>query len=207
MSAYGIPVTRALSYGAAMNQEHLELCASDEWRQTLRDLILPYALAGARLGDDVLEVGPGPGVTTELLRSELARLTAVEVDADLAGALAARLAGTNVEVVHADAIAMPFEAGRFTGAVSLTMLHHVPTTERQDLLFAEVARVLRPGGLFVASDSRASDDLAALHHGDTYNPVDPDSVADRLTAAGFVDIDVRANAFGWAAHARRSPKP
>jgi SAM-dependent methyltransferase len=188
-----------------MNREHLELCASDEWRQVLRDLVLPYALAGARLGDDVLEVGPGPGVTTDLLRADLPRLTAVELDDDLAGALAARLAGTNVEVVHGDATAMPFEDGRFTGAVSLTMLHHVPTAELQDRLFAEVARVLRPGGLFVASDSVASDDLAALHHDDTYNPVDPDTVADRLTAAGFADADVRANAFGWAAHARRSP--
>jgi SAM-dependent methyltransferase len=186
-----------------MNREHLELCASDEWRQTLRELVLPYALAGAKLGDDVLEVGPGPGATTDLLRAELPRLTAVELDDELAAALADRLAGTNVDVVHADATAMPFEDGRFTGAVSLTMLHHVPTADLQDRLFAEIARVLRPAGLFVASDSMASDELAAFHHDDTYNPVDPGSVADRLAAAGFADVEVRANEYGWAAHARR----
>jgi SAM-dependent methyltransferase len=188
-----------------MNREHLELCASEEWRQTLLDLVLPYALAGAQLGDDILEVGPGPGTTTDLLRADGTRLTAVELDDDLARALATRLAGTNVEVVHADATDMPFEDGRFSGAVSLTMLHHVPTAELQDRLFAEVARVLRPGGLFVASDSVASDDLAAFHHDDVYNPIDPDSVASRLSAAGFGDIDVRANELGWAAHARRAP--
>jgi SAM-dependent methyltransferase len=186
-----------------MNPQHLELCSSDEWRQTLRDLVLPYALDGARLGDDVLEVGPGPGLTTDLLRAEVAQITAVELDDDLAAALAARLAGTNVEVVHADATAMPFDDGRFTGAISLTMLHHVPTAELQDRLFAEVARVLRPGGLFVAADSMASDDLASFHDGDTYNPVDPGSVADRLTAAGFGDVEVRSMEYGWAAHARR----
>ena len=186
-----------------MNREHLELCASDEWRQTLRELVLPYALAGAKLGDDVLEVGPGPGATTDLLRAELPRLTAVELDDELAAALADRLAGTNVDVVHADATAMPFEDGHFTGAVSLTMLHHVPTADLQDRLFAEIARVLRPAGLFVASDSMASDELAAFHHDDTYNPVDPGSVADRLAAAGFADVEVRANEYGWAAHARR----
>ena len=48
-------------------------------------------------------VGPGPGLTTDVPRRQVAALTAVEVDGDLAAALANRLAGTNVEVVHADA--------------------------------------------------------------------------------------------------------
>lgn len=185
-----------------MNREHLELCASEEWRQTLRDVIMPGALAGARLGDDVLEVGPGPGMTTDLLRADLPHLTAVEVKAELARDLAERMAGTNVAVVHADATALPFEADRFTGAVSFTMLHHVPTAELQDRLFAEVARVVRPGGLFVACDSVASDDLAAFHHDDVYNPVEPGGVGDRLRAAGFADVKVQANEHGWTAHAR-----
>lgn len=185
-----------------MNRQHLEVCASEEWRETLRNLILPYALNGARLGDDVLEVGPGPGLTTDLLRADLARITALELDDDLAAALAGRLAGTNVEVVRGDATAMPFEDARFTGAISLTMLHHVPTAELQDRLFAEVARVLRPGGLFVVADSRGNDELAAFHEGDTYNPVDPATLPDRLAAAGFVDVNVRTNEFGWALIAR-----
>jgi SAM-dependent methyltransferase len=186
-----------------MNPEHLELCASDEWRDTLRDLIIPYALAEARLGDDVLEVGSGPGLTTDLLRADLPRLTAVELDEALAAALADRLAGTNVEVINADATDMPFEDGRFSGAVSFTMLHHVPTTALQDQLFAEVARVLQPGATFVASDSMASDDLAEFHHDDIYNPVDPATIEARLIGAGFASADVRSNPFGWAAQATR----
>lgn len=186
-----------------MNTLHLERCASPEWRAALRDVIVPYALADARLGDDVLEVGPGPGLTTELLREGLAHLTAVEIDDDLAAALAERLAGTNVEVVHADATDLPFDDGRFSGAVSFTMLHHVPTDELQDRLFAEVARVLRPGAVFVASDGVAGPEFADLHVDDIYNPVDPTTVGDRLRAAGFADADVRWNEHGWAAHARR----
>jgi 16S rRNA A1518/A1519 N6-dimethyltransferase RsmA/KsgA/DIM1 with predicted DNA glycosylase/AP lyase activity len=73
-----------------MNPVHLELCASEEWREALRDVILPYALGKARLGDDVLEVGPGPGITTDLLRTRLARLTAVELDEELAAEVVAR---------------------------------------------------------------------------------------------------------------------
>ena len=61
---------------------------------------------------------------------------------------------------------------------------------------------MRPGGLFVASDSLPSDDLAAFHEGDTYNPVDPNGVEDRLVDAGFTDVDVRVNEFGWAVRAR-----
>lgn len=49
------------AYGEPMNAAHLEVCASEGWREALRDLIIPYALADARLGDDVLEVGPDPG--------------------------------------------------------------------------------------------------------------------------------------------------
>jgi ubiquinone/menaquinone biosynthesis C-methylase UbiE len=186
-----------------VNSEHLELCSSAVWRQILAEDIYPFALAGAALGDDVLEVGPGPGITTDLLRAEVAHLTAVEFDDGLAAALGERLAGSNVMVVNADATAMPFDDDRFTGAVSLTMLHHVPTAALQDRLFAEVTRVVRPGGQFIAFDSAASDDLAAFHRDDVYNPVDPLTVEDRLRSAGFVDIDVRANAFGWVAWAQR----
>jgi len=184
-----------------MNEDHLELLASEAWRDVLRDFIIPYALGDVGLGDDVLEVGPGPGMTTDLLRVQLPRLTAVELDLQLAIALGTRLVGTNVEVVHADATAMPFDAGRFTGTVSFTMLHQVPTVELQDDLFAEVARVLRPGGVFVASDSVASDELAALHDDDVYNPVDPTTVDARLRNAGFSTIEVRSNEIGWAATA------
>jgi predicted methyltransferase len=83
------------------------------------------------------------------------------------------------------------------------MLHHVPTSELQDRLFTEVARVLQPGGVFVASDSVASKELAALHEDDVYNPIDPTSVHARLRSAGFAMVEVRSNDFGWAAHATR----
>lgn len=190
-----------------MNQAHLDLLASDEWRDILRSLILPFAFEGltvADLGDDVLEIGPGPGLTTELLSAEVATLTAIELDDGLASALADRYRDTpSVDVVPGDATAMPFEDSRFSGVVSFTMLHHVPEQADQDRLFAEACRVLRPGGLFVASDSRASEDLAALHEDDVYNPVDPTGLEARLTDAGFSQVAVRWIDLGWAVQARR----
>lgn len=195
--------SRALSppYGWLMNQGHLETCASDQWRETLRETIIPFVLAGARLGDDVLEVGPGPGLTTELLRLDVGHLTAVELDADLAADLVTRLAGTNVEVINGDATELPFDDQQFTAVVSCNMLHHIPTVDLQNRMFAEGARVLRAGGLFVATDCVASDELAAFHHEDTYNPIDPATLHRRLTAAGFTTIDIRTYDGGWAVHA------
>ena len=186
-----------------MNAAHLDFCGSDEWRQMLVELVLPYALAGVQLGDEVLEVGPGPGLVTDHLRDTVARMVAIELDESLADALRARFAGSNVEVVHGDATDMPFADGRFTGAVSFTMLHHVPTPRLQDQLFAEVARVLAPDARFVASDSVASADLAAFHEDDVYNPVEPATVARRLEAAGFHTVDVKSHELGWAATAIR----
>lgn len=189
-----------------MNRDHLELLASDGWRELLRDHIVPFALGAVpvvALGDDVLEIGPGPGLTTDLLAADLTLLTALELDPVLAADLEVRYASDPTVVVAAgDASDMEFDDNRFSAVVSFTMLHHVPDRGAQDRLFAEVARVLAPGGLFVASDSVASDELAALHDGDIYNPVDPDELPARLTAAGFASVETRVNAFGWVAHAR-----
>jgi SAM-dependent methyltransferase len=190
-----------------MNQAHLEVLASEEWRQTLRDLALPFAfgeLSVDDLGADVLEIGPGPGLTTELLAPQVPHLTSVEIDPALAHSLAERMSGRNVEVVEADATAMPFPDGRFTGAITLTMFHHVPTAELQDALLADVLRVLRPGGVLIASDSVASEDLERFHEDDTYNPIDPSTFAARLGRIGYVDVDVAVNPYAWSCRARRA---
>ena len=173
-----------------MNRFHRWYCRSDHWRATVADKLLPWALGQADLGDDVLEVGPGPGVTTDVLRARLPRLTCLEVDPATATALRTRLAGTNVTVVEGDGAAMPFEDGRFSGAVCFTMLHHVPSAAVQDRLLAEVHRVLRPGAVFAGSDSTPSLLFKAAHLFDTMVLVDPAGFGDRLQRAGFADVKV-----------------
>lgn len=185
-----------------MNKAH-EMCGSDEWRQAIREVILPWALNDTDLGDDVLEVGPGYGATTDVLSTAVPRLTSVEIDDELAAMLTDRFADVpSVEIVNADATSLSYEDDRFSGGACFTMLHHVPTTALQDRLFAEIARVLKPGAPLVASDSLASEELEALHDGDTYNPIDPSTLPARLTAAGFGDIDVRTNELGWCVIAK-----
>ena len=186
-----------------MNEGHL-VCDSPEWRAAVRDEIIPWAVGEVDLGDDVLEIGPGYGATTDVFADLLPRLTSVEIDPELATRLQDRYQGTHVEVVLGDATQLSFPDGRFSGAVCFSMLHHVPSAELQDRLFGEAARVLRAGAPIVALDSVESDGLRAFHEGDTYQPIDPATLSARLEQAGFSDVDVRQNEYGWTALARRA---
>ena len=173
-----------------MNKAHLEFCASPEWARLVEDELLPWVLDGYELGEDLLEVGPGPGLTTDVLRHKAARVTAVELDLALAAKLAARLAGSNVSVIAGDVTQLPFPAGWFSAAACLTMLHHVPSPALQDAALAELARVLMPGGLLVGSDGLDTPARRELHEGDIFVPVDPGTLAARLRASGFIHADV-----------------
>ena len=173
-----------------MNRLHRWYCRSNAWAATVRDQ-LPQVLSGAELGDEVLEVGPGPGLTTDLLRTKVPRVTAIAIDPLLARALRQQSLGQGVEVVTGDAAALPFKSARFSAVVSFTMLHHVPSPALQDRLLAEVCRVLRPGGVFAGSDSTASFLFRLAHLGDTLVLINPDRFASRLQAAGFTHARVQ----------------
>jgi ubiquinone/menaquinone biosynthesis C-methylase UbiE len=173
-----------------MNENHAELCPSPEWAAVIQDEVLPSLTQHADLGEDMLEIGPGPGAATEWLRQKVKRLTAVEVDAAAAGKLADRFAGGNVEVVVGSAAELSYPDESFDSVGSFTMLHHVPTLAMQNKILAEAFRVLRPGGVLICSDSLASNDLHHFHEGDTYNPVEPTSVLARLQTLGFENVTV-----------------
>ena len=71
------------------------------------------------------------------------------------------------------------------------MLHHIPTAAGQNAVLAEMLRVLRPGGVLIASDSLPSDGLHRFHEDDTYNPVEPGTLLTRLETLGFSGITIR----------------
>lgn len=171
-----------------VNKNHSHLCSSLAWAEHLQSDVLPTAVGDADLGADLVEVGPGPGASTEWLRRRVARLVAVEREREAADRLVVRFADTNVRVVHGDATALEMAAGSFDAAATFTMLHHLPTAALQNRLLAELLRVLRPGGVLVGSDSLASDSLHRFHEGDTYNPVDPAALLVRLQTLGYERI-------------------
>jgi SAM-dependent methyltransferase len=186
-----------------MNRLHHWYCSREAWKRHVREDLVPAALDGVELGDDVLEVGPGFGPATEVLSARPGRLTALELDPVLAAPLRERFEG-RAEIVEGDGTAMPFADGAFSGAACFTMLHHVPSPEAQDRLFGEVRRVLRPGGVFAGTDSTGRGlGFALLHIGDTKVVIDPRGLPARLEAAGFGDVSVSAGADAVRFRARR----
>src|SRR5689334_5490709 len=171
-----------------MNDAHATLCSSPEWAEYIATEVLPSAVSGLALGGEVLEIGPGYGASTRVLVDAVPSLTAVEVDERLADDLAR--AYPAVEVVHGSGDELPFADGRFSAVVCFTMLHHVDSPERQDRLFAEARRVLADGGVFAGSDSTDTAGRRGFHAHDTYVPVDPTALPERLRAAGFGEVTI-----------------
>ncbi|MGB9183819.1 MAG: class I SAM-dependent methyltransferase [Solirubrobacteraceae bacterium] len=168
-----------------MNRIHNLICASDKWARRVQHELIPWGLEGVELGDDVLELGPGFGATTRLLVDRVARLTVLELDERYCRRLRAEFGG-RVTVTEGDATALPYPDGRFSAVICFTMLHHLDPAPLQDRAFAEVSRVLRPGGLFAGTDSLGVGRLFKLVHlGDKLALIDPERLPGRLMAVGL----------------------
>jgi 16S rRNA (adenine1518-N6/adenine1519-N6)-dimethyltransferase len=74
-----------------------------EWADRVVDAIAPAK------GDRFLEIGPGPGVLTTRLAAQVAHVTAIEIDRDLAADLRQTLP-SNVELVTGDILDVDLEA-------------------------------------------------------------------------------------------------
>jgi ubiquinone/menaquinone biosynthesis C-methylase UbiE len=102
------------------------------------------AVAGAAPGS-VLEVGCGTGVFAARVMKENPQ--AVVLATDRSARFVELTAARGVRAQPADVQQLPFSDARFDVVAALWMLYHVPDLHRG---LAEVRRVLRPGGLFVA---------------------------------------------------------
>jgi SAM-dependent methyltransferase len=190
-------------YSQLMNRAHGIVCSSGWWARTVERELLPWGVAGVDLGEDVLEIGPGFGATTRVLARRPGSLTVVELSERYCRHLRQVLDG-DVEIVQADATAMPFPDGRFSSVVCFTMLHHIPSAELQDRLLGEVARVLRPGGVFAGTDSLGTGRaFKLLHVGDTLVPVGPEGLPARLQAAGLREPQVKKGGRSFRFSARK----
>jgi len=186
-----------------MNHLHRWYCRSELWKRTLETEILPWALQGVELGEHVLEIGPGPGLTTDWLETRCRHLTCLEIDPDLARSLKQRKASRGRQVHCGDATVMPYPDGSFSAVVLFTVLHHVPSPEKQNRLFTEAYRVSKPGGVFAGVDSLPSMLMKLFHIGDTMVPVDPGALPARLESAGFCNVTTEIGAGRFRFTARR----
>lgn len=94
-------------------------------------------------GERILDLGCGDGQLTERLAATGAVVQGVDTSPQMLAA--ARVRGLAVE--HASAEALPFVDSAFDAVFSNAALHWV---RDQDAMLAEVHRILKPGGRFVA---------------------------------------------------------
>ena len=71
-----------------MNENHARVCGGPEWAAFLHTELLPGLVGPLDLGRELLEVGPGPGASTEWLRGRVERLVALELEKEAAERLA-----------------------------------------------------------------------------------------------------------------------
>ncbi len=81
--------------------------------------------------------------------------------------------------------------------IAVLVLHHLRSIEQQDSAFAEVYRVLRPGGTFLALEIRDGWLQRISHFRSTFVPAVADSLEGRLASAEFsqVALNFRGRAF------------
>jgi len=118
---------------------------------------------GAEDGDCILDVGCGLGATLESLNGSIssARLVGVNIDERQLQACRTLAAQRNnrLQWQLADACSLPFSDSSIDAVISVEAMFHFSSRKR---FFSEVARVLKPGGQFVATDMIVSESLLQL---------------------------------------------
>lgn len=109
----------------------------------------------AQPGECILDLGCGDGQLTLRLGASGAIVTGVDASPEMAAAARAR--GVNAD--HASAESLPYGDACFDAVFSNAALHWV---RDHDAMMAEVHRVLRPGGRFVA-EMGGHGNIAAIH--------------------------------------------
>jgi ubiquinone/menaquinone biosynthesis C-methylase UbiE len=112
-------------------------------------------------GKDVLEVGSGHGGGASYIQRCLSPRSVVAVDRNIAAIrfCRQRYTSSRLSFRRADASALPFDAGSFDVVVNVESSHGYSNAA---MFFAEVRRVLRPGGHFLLADFRFADEFGGL---------------------------------------------
>jgi ubiquinone/menaquinone biosynthesis C-methylase UbiE len=165
-------------------------------------------------GREVLDIGCGLGAVDELLITQYGASSVVGIDIDpalLEGLLArVKRAGLadRIRAVKVEPGRLPFADARFDVVFSKDSLVQIPD---KPALFAEILRVLRPGGRFIASDwlrggsgTYSSEMMEYFRlEGIAYNMVTLEESAAALRNAGFVEVDIRDRHAWYLELARR----
>jgi SAM-dependent methyltransferase len=165
-------------------------------------------------GCDVLDIGCGLGAIDELLVTQYRARSVVGIDIDptLLAETQRRIerAGLadRIRAQRVDGGRLPFAADSFDVVFSKDSMVQIPD---KPTIYADVLRVLRPGGRFIASDwlrggpSEYSPEMMEFFRleGIAYNMATLDESAAALRTQGFVDVEIRDRHSWYLGLARR----
>jgi SAM-dependent methyltransferase len=149
-------------------------------------------LTGLPAGARVVDLGCGSGVFTNVLKQRGYVCTGVDLSPKLIALARSKYAG--IDFIEGDIEKLPFVDASFDGVLLSGVVHHLPELS---LCAAEVFRILRPGGKFVAFDPNRMNPFMYLYRdrsslfyssvGVTENerPLLADEVAATFRGAGF----------------------
>ena len=160
--------------------------ATSPWDRALLGVFAEQVLAAG--GGPVGDLGCGPGRVTAHLADLGLDAAGVDLSPGMVDVARRIHPGLRFSVGSLAALDLP-DAG-LAGALAWYSLIHTPPA-RQPAALAEIARVLRPGGVLLVAFQAGDDD--AVHHRRGYGHdislpgwrLDPDRVAHQLTDAGF----------------------
>lgn len=143
-------------------------------------------------GDEVMEIGPGPGALTRHLAGRVRRLVLVELDDALAARLRDEYAGDpSVEVVHADVLGVPLEQVSADPG-SLKVIGNIPYNITTPILFSLLERRPRPREIVLMIQREVADRILAAPGSKTYGAL---AVGVRAVADAFRVLNVSREAF------------
>jgi ubiquinone/menaquinone biosynthesis C-methylase UbiE len=121
------------------------------------------------VGARVVDLGCGSGTFTNLLQRRGYRCSGVDLSQKLIAIARAKF--SDIEFLEGDIENLPFADASFDGVLFSGVLHHFPDLSR---CAAEVFRILRPGGRFVAFDPNRMNPFMYLYRDRTspfYSPI------------------------------------
>ena len=155
----------------------------------------------------VLDIACGTGRTLRMLRGALPHVSLFGIDLSpaylrKANQLLSSIPGELPQLMQANAEDLPYLDSYFHGITCVFMLHELPAPVRQKVI-DECYRVVRPGGTLIICDSIQKIDspelepmmknFPRLFHEPFYTNYIEDDISQRLSTAGFRDIDIQTH--------------
>lgn len=181
----------------------------DTWGE-LTNQMLPELIKSTNIksGDRVLDIGCGPGNSSNIISETGADVTGIDFSQKMVDVAIANFPKITFQQANAENILTPDNS--FDIVIANYVVHHLPDPEK---VFSEISRVLKPGGRFAFSVWGPTEeqstmvaffpalsnhhDLADLPHGPLFGVTDIETFLPPISGAGLKDFKLSLHKTVW----------